>query len=160
NPTGTSWSYDTGSGVAANSSDFTAGNPPAPEGAQVGFLQGGGSFRQVVGGWLAGTYKLTFDAAQRGNIQASPQDFRVLVDNTIVGTFIPAGSDYATLMTDAFTVATGTHTITFQGLDSAGGDNTAFIDRVQVVAAGPAWVSPFGLEAGASATLTLVVRPT
>ena len=35
----------------------------------------------------------------------------------------------------AFTVAAGTHTIAFQSLDSAGGDNTAFIDAVRVALA-------------------------
>ena len=32
----------------------------------------------------------------------------------------------------AFTVAAGAHTITFQGVDTAGGDNTAFVDDVSV----------------------------
>jgi hypothetical protein len=32
---------------------------------------------------------------------------------------------------------TGSHTITFQGLDTAGGDNTAFLDNVQMVSVGP-----------------------
>ena len=74
---------------------------------------------------------MTFSAAQRANFQASRQDFRVLVDGVVVGTFTPSGTSYSNL-TAAFTVAAGSHTITFQGLDSAGGDNTAFIDNVQL----------------------------
>jgi hypothetical protein len=31
-----------------------------------------------------------------------------------------------------FTVGAGSHTITFQGLDSAGGDNTTFIDSIMI----------------------------
>ncbi len=75
---------------------------------------------------------LTFTAAQRANWQASRQDFRVLVDGVVVGTFTPSGTSYQCFTTSAFTVAAGSHTITFQGLDSAGGDNTAFVDSVAV----------------------------
>jgi hypothetical protein len=131
-PTGAPWSYSGSAGVAGNGSGFTAGNPNAPEGTQVAFLQMTGSFTQVVAGLAAGSYELTFDAAQRGNWQASQQDFRVLVDGSVVGTFTPSGTTYATYTTAAFTVAAGAHTITFQGLDSAGGDNTAFVDAVQL----------------------------
>ena len=80
----------------------------------------------------AGTYRLTFQAAQRGNFQTSRQDFRVLVDGAAVGTFTPAGTAYQQFTTAAFTVGAGARTITFQGLDSAGGDNTAFIDDVRL----------------------------
>ena len=75
---------------------------------------------------------ITFDAAQRGNFQASRQDFKVLVDGAVVGTFTPTGTSYQGYITAAFTVAAGSHTITFQGLDTAGGDNTAFVDDVSV----------------------------
>ena len=66
--------------------------PAGPEGAQVAFLQGTGSFTETVSNWTAGSYVLTFDAAQRGNDQASRQDFSVLVDGTVVGTFTPSGT--------------------------------------------------------------------
>ena len=53
----------------------------------------------------------------------------MLIDGKVVGTFTPSSTSYQSYSTDAFSVAgTGAHTITFQGLDSAGGDNTAFID--------------------------------
>ena len=130
-PVGTPWTFTGGAGVAGNGSGFTAGNPNAPEGTQVGFLQQTGSFSQAVTGLAAGTYQLSFSAAQRANFQASRQDFRVLVDGVAVGTFTPSGTGYSSL-TATFTVAAGSHTITFQGLDSAGGDNTAFIDNVQL----------------------------
>ena len=83
-----------------------------------------------VSNWAAGTYVLTFNAAQRGNNQASRQDFRVLVDGVVVGTFTPSGTSYQSFSTAAFNITAGSHTITFQGLNSAGGDNTAFIDAV------------------------------
>ena len=59
-PTGTAWSFAGGAGIAANGSGFTAGNPPAPEGSQVAFLQETGSFSQTVTGWATGSYTLTF----------------------------------------------------------------------------------------------------
>ena len=120
-PTGSPWEFTGGAGISGNNSGFTSGNPPAPEGSQVAFLQGTGSFTQSVTGWVAGTYVLTFDAAQRANWQASRQNFQVLVDGNIVGTFTPSGTNYATYTTQPFTVSVGSHTITFQGLDSAGG---------------------------------------
>jgi hypothetical protein len=149
-PTGTAWTYAGMAGVSANGSGFTAGNPNAPEGGQVGFLQGAGAFSQAVAGWAAGTYQISFAAAQRANVQASRQDFQVLVDGAVVGTFTPAGTAYASYTTAAFTVTAGLHTIAFQGLDSAGGDNTAFLDNVQVAQAvsAPA-VSDAGFESPA-----------
>jgi hypothetical protein len=130
-PVGTAWTFAGNAGISGNGSGFTSGNPNAPEGTQVGFLQTTGSFSQTVAGMAAGTYRLTFSAAQRANAQASRQDFRVLVDGVAVGTFTPSGTGYSNL-TATFTVSAGSHTIAFQGLDSAGGDNTAFVDNVQM----------------------------
>jgi hypothetical protein len=130
-PIGIPWAFAGSAGISGNGSGFTSGNPNAPEGAQVAFLQGGGSFSQAVN-LAAGTYRVAFQAAQRGNFQASRQDFQVLVDGAVVGTFTPAGTSYAGFTTAAFTLAAGSHTIAFVGLDSAGGDNTAFIDDVQL----------------------------
>ena len=69
-PSGSAWTFSGSSGISGNNSGFTAGNPSAPQGSQVAFLQGTGSFSQTVSGWAAGSYVITFDAAQRDNIQA------------------------------------------------------------------------------------------
>jgi hypothetical protein len=134
-PTGTAWSFAGTAGVAANGSGFTDGNPPAPEGAQVAFLQETGSFSQRVADWAAGSYAITFDAAQRGG--RSHQNFEVLVDGTVVGTLKPTGTSYQTYTTAAFTLTAGAHTIEFLGLNTAGGDNTAFVDAISVATAMP-----------------------
>ena len=131
-PAGSAWTFSGSAGISANGSGFTWANPPAPEGSQVAFLQGNGSFSQSVAGWAAGTYTLSFEAAQRANYQASQQDFEVLVDGVVISTFTPSGTSYQSYTTAAFTVSAGSHTITFQGLDSAGGDNTAFVDEIAV----------------------------
>ena len=94
-----------------------------------------GGFNQVVTGMTAGSYVLSFDAAQRGNYGTSRENFEVLVDGTVVGTFTPTGTRYAVYTTVAFTVTAGAHTITFQGLDSVGGDNTAFLDEIELASA-------------------------
>src|SRR5262249_59740517 len=120
-PTGTPWSYSGSAGAADNGSGFTSGNPAAPEGRQVGFLQMTGSFSQAAT-LAAGSYQITFQAAQRGNFNQGGQDFRVLVDGVVVGTFKPGTAGYAGFTTAAFTVAAGAHTITFAGPGSAGGD--------------------------------------
>ena len=62
----------------------------------------------------------------------------MLVDGIAVGTFVTPNTSYHQFTTPAFTVAAGTHTITFQGLDTAGGDNSVFIDAVQVILASAA----------------------
>lgn len=130
--TGAPWIFSGGSGIAGNGSGFTASNPGAPEGTQVAFVQMNGSASQTVTNWSAGTYTIHFQAAQRGKYNASSEDFRVLLDGQVVGTFRPSGSIYANYTTAAFTVGAGPHTIMFQGLNSNGGDNTALIDSVLI----------------------------
>jgi len=120
-----------GSGITANANDFTRANPPAPDGAQVAFLQGQGSFAQAVC-FPAGTYTLSFQAAQRGSINVGGQDFQVLVDGKVVGRFDPAGAAYREYTTRQWTVTAGRHVVQFQGLCGRGGDNTAFIDAVRI----------------------------
>ena len=132
-PTGSAWTFSGTSGISGNHSGFTSGNPPAPQGVQVAFLQKTGSITQTVAGWAAGTYVLTFDAAQRANGGLSLQDFNVLIDGKVVATFTPSGTSYQSYSTAAFTVTAGTHTISFQGLNSAGGDNTALLDDLTIV---------------------------
>src|SRR5207302_765710 len=75
---GSAWTFGgspgSGSGLSANGSAFTRGNPDAPQGSQVAFLQGRGSFSQAVAGWAAGSYRLSFLAARRA-IYSGTQDF-------------------------------------------------------------------------------------
>ena len=145
-PTGSPWAFSGSSGISGNNSGFTSGNPPAPQGSQVAFLQETGSFTQTVADWAAGSYVLTFDAARRGNFGVSQENFNVLIDGKIVGTFTPSGTSYQSYSTAAFTVTAGPLTITFQGLDSAGGDNTAFLDQVAVAPASTSSIGDPGFE--------------
>jgi streptogramin lyase len=127
-PTGTPWTYTGSSGLAANNSGITSGNPPAPAGTQVGFIQQTGKISQTIN-LAAGTYNVNFAAAQRAG---NNQRIEVLVDSQVVGIFTPAGTSYSTLTTGPFTVTGGPHTLAFVGLNPNGGDNTALIDGVAV----------------------------
>ena len=120
--------------MTVNSSGLTFDNPVAPEGVQVGYIQGGAesTISQTIQNWAAGTYRVAFLAAQRGNFQFSSQVFQVLIDGQVVGVFEPNGTNYETYATPLFTVAAGTHTVTFQGIDPDGGDNTVLLDAVAI----------------------------
>jgi uncharacterized repeat protein (TIGR01451 family) len=140
-PPASPWVFVGQAGVSGNGSGFTSGNPSAPQGSQVAFLQKAGSFSQQVT-LAAGTYILSFSAAQRATYQSSSQTFQVTIDGVGVATFTPSGSAYAAFSTHGFTVAAGVHTIAFVGLNPNGGDNTVFIDQAAVAAA-PAPPSQF-----------------
>jgi hypothetical protein len=146
-PTGAIWTFTGNAGEAGNHSGFTNGNPNAPQGTQVGFLQGTGSFSQTIAGWTAGFYQINFQAAQRAG---NHQNFYVLVDGNSFGNFAPAGSSYASYSVSTLFLTAGTHTVTFQGVDRAGGDNTAFIDAVTITA------SPVGVDIEGQPTNTVL----
>src|SRR5262249_20176351 len=87
-PVASPWSWAGQAGVSGNGSGFTSGNPNAPQGSQVVFLQNTGSFSQAVT-LSAGSYVVTFSASQRATYQDSSQTFQVQIDGTVVGTFTP-----------------------------------------------------------------------
>ncbi|MBA4065581.1 MAG: hypothetical protein C0501_18080 [Isosphaera sp.] len=132
-PAGGPWAFSESAGVSGNGSGFTGGNPSAPQGAQVAFLQGQSSVGQAV--FLApGTYELTFRAAQRGNANPDgPQTVRAGLAGT-TRTFTPAGTDYQAF-TGTFTVAAaGTYSLVLDG--TVGGDSTAFLDDIMLAKVG------------------------
>jgi hypothetical protein len=142
NPTGASWAFAGTSGIAGNGSLYTSANPNAPQGTQVAFLeQANASISQQVT-LVGGTDEISFSAAQRSG-DPGPQNFEVLVDGTVVANVTPTATAYASYLTNAFTISSGIHTIQFLSLNSAGGDNTALIDNVGIVAiALPSYISP------------------
>lgn len=134
-PTGTSWIFAGGTGVAGNSSAFTNGNPAAPEGSQVAFIQGGGPYiSQMLSSFRTGvSYSVSFKAAQRGNCcNAGGLDIDVYLDSTLLGSFKPAGATYTDMSTAPFTTTAGPHVLKFVGRNSSGGDNTALLDSVSI----------------------------
>jgi len=133
NPSGGIWTFagasPNGSGLIANGSAFS--NPNALQGTQAAFVQENGSIRQTVSGLITGTnYTISFLAAERpGNAQS----WNVTVNGAVIASFNPESSatsyvDY----TATFTATAATETLAFVGTDLAGGDNTIFIDDVQI----------------------------
>jgi hypothetical protein len=116
--------------VAGNGGYFTSGNPNAPEGVQVAFVQGASSsFSQAID-FSTGTYSLTFQAAQRA--VDGGETFNVLVDGQVVGSFHPGGASYSTFTTNHFALSAGSHTIEFLGAGGAGSKQTALIDNLRL----------------------------
>src|SRR5262249_12112022 len=129
-PAGSPWTFAGPAGLASNGSAFN--NPTAPGGTQVAFLQRTtgsqiSSISQAVN-LAAGAYSLTLLAAHAPGKQ---QTVQVEEDGTIVATVAPQGSQFAFYGTNPFTVTAGSHTIQFSGLNP-GGDNTAFVDQIQI----------------------------
>ncbi len=153
-PTGSAWSFSGSAGLAGNGSGFTSGNPNAPQGSQVAFLQETGTISQVVDFAAAGSYLISVSAAQRGNFGTSNEEVQVLVDGTVVGTITPASTSYATYTTASFNVTAGSHTITFVGVDPTGADYTAFLDQVSIDNVSPTGFSAASLVVSAPSTAT------
>ena len=126
----TVWAFSGNSGISGNGTNFTSGNPNAPEGTQVAFLQNTGSFSQTISGFTDGIYSFSFEAAQRGNF-GDAQEFMVSLDGTSLGSFAPESFTYEAMTTDSVAVTAGSHTLTFTGMSETG-DQTAFIDAVSV----------------------------
>ncbi|BCU78382.1 hypothetical protein llg_30970 [Luteolibacter sp. LG18] len=144
NPAGASWTFTPssatgGSGISANGSGFTAGNPAAPQGSQVAFIQKAGSVSQTLAGLVPGTvYTVSFAAANRGTSSYNgPQSWKVTIDGTTVADY-PAGSvgtSYADFSA-TFTATAASQVLAFTGTQSAN-DRTVFIDRVAVTSSTP-----------------------
>ena len=120
-PTGTAWSFSGTAGVAGNGSGFTSGNPNAPQGSQVAFLQKTGTISQVVNFYPRPAPTRSASAPPSGATTApATRRSKVEVDGTVVDTFTPASTRYTTYTTASFNVTAGSHTITFVGVDPTG----------------------------------------
>ncbi len=133
-PSGSPWQFTALAGISTNGSGVTAGNPNAPGGSQVGFIMNAGSMSYSLD-LDAGTYDLSFQAAQRAHDQTQAQQIEVLVDGAAVGLDTPSGTAYTLFETSNFTVAAGVHTIEFLGMSPPSGESTALIDQVVLAAA-------------------------
>jgi hypothetical protein len=126
-PTGSGigWTFSPNSGIAGNGSRFNNGS--APDGTQVGFIQGASTITQTLS-LNAGSYTLSFQASSRWGV---PQPIKVTIDGTQIGSLISPASTSFTAVSIPFSVATtGAHTLTFTGTENA--DKTTFIDAIQL----------------------------
>jgi hypothetical protein len=153
-PTNSNWTFGTTTGIAANGSTYTKQNPDAPEGTQVGFIQGNNnSISQTVALRAGVIYQITFYAAERAT-DTGTQPVEVLVGPaggslTAVGTATPVSSTYARHTYYYTATATGSYTFQFTGLTAAGSDNMALIDDVRVVGSAQGRRTVVGAGAGA-----------
>ncbi|MEA2998624.1 MAG: hypothetical protein QOK17_457 [Sphingomonadales bacterium] len=136
-PTVTGVTFSGGAGVQGNGSAWGFAN--APDGSQTGFLQTGsvgGSIAFAVSGLTPGaSYQARFSIAQRTN-WGGVATVTVSFNGTPIGSFTPASSAFAQVMTASFTAGPATGTLTFS-VPAGTGDNSAAIDAVSLVA-GPA----------------------
>jgi len=102
-PVGGSWTFSgdgsspTGSGLCGNGSAF--GNPNAPQGTQVAFLQAQGTISQPISGLIPGTtYTVTFSGGQRSG---NAQTWDVKMDDVVIASCKPATG--ATIVSDEVT---------------------------------------------------------
>lgn len=129
NPTGGSWSFRQNSGICGNGSAF--GAPTAPEGTQVGFLQGASDITQFVS-LPAGTYKLSCYTACRGE-GSFDQALEIYVNDIKVGeTIYPRTIAFVKGESATFTVGEGIHLIEMRTINNA--DKTIFLDEIKIVA--------------------------
>jgi hypothetical protein len=136
-PVGASWRFGgaagAGSGVASNGSELTAGNPAAPQGTQVAFLQGDST---DLGGLVPGkTYAISVKAAQRANTPGGQlgQTFSMRINDVAIGDFAPAqwATSYRTYSAK-FVASAAFASLSFKGTNLRGGDNTLLLDQVTI----------------------------
>ncbi|MCE9667879.1 hypothetical protein LY474_08660 [Myxococcus stipitatus] len=125
-PTGSGWTFVNGAGLSRNGTAFTSGNPNAPQGAQVMFLQGVAAATRTIH-LPAGYYVFGFAAAQRGNL-ASTQRVELRIDGATVLGVTPAGATYQRFTTGPVLLASGAHAVELHGTNPQGTDSTAFVD--------------------------------
>jgi hypothetical protein len=124
-----------GNGLTAPNSPF---NPPSFGGlpfSQAAFLQNANSsVSQAVGGFVAGSYTLTFYLGSRydsGGGDDGDQTVAALIDGGVIGTWALTSFTPFTLETASFTIdTTGSHSLEFMGLNP--GDHTAFLSDVSI----------------------------
>lgn len=146
------WTFSSGSGVAANGSGF--GNPAAPEGDQVAFVQSTGSLDQSFA-LAPGRYRISFKAAQRDYLGVNAQQLELRLDGAVLATIKPAGASFASYTTQSFLLGAGTHQLRIAGLPPPSGDHTAFLDAVEIqslAAIAKSWADPAAWQGGAVPT--------
>jgi hypothetical protein len=123
--------------IASNSPWTTPSETPGYFGNQVAGIQFTGSISQTFAATGTGAFDVTWLDTGRPNYAV--QDYTVSVLNDATTSIVSSetltvtpGANFNPESLVADLVAGDTYTLTFQGLDSGGGDATAFIDNVDV----------------------------
>ncbi len=156
-PSGTAWNYLSGSGITYLPSDWDHGRT-APDLNQVAFIQGSTATLSQTFSASAGSYTLSFIDAGRPNFGPYGGDttYQVLVNNVVIQTLSTTSGQGFSLETFNISLLTGINSLEFRmiSVNGAGhnGDDSAFIDKVSIVAvpeagsvvAGALLLLPFG----------------
>jgi hypothetical protein len=153
-PTGATWAFSGTAGIAANGSSL--GNPAAAAGSQAAYVQGTGSFSEVVN-FSGGMADLTFGAAS-----TSTESVQVLIDGKAVYGGSGLGKGYVLQRTAVFDTGAspGPHTVTFTGTGKSGSVfvsnvvaetiNGMFNSNIQDISSTSqseaAWAAAFGIQ--------------
>lgn len=133
-PSTFNWIYNGAAGLEGNGGPLGGAN--APSGAQVAFLQGIsgkqlGNVGQQISVATAGSYQVSFSAAQRAGYGVQP--ISVSVDGSAVATLTPSSTAFATYATPTFNLSAGLHNIVFSAtVIGSGKDADSFIDAVNL----------------------------
>lgn len=131
------WTNSGGVAVQRNGSAWAA--TTAPEGVQTAVLQGVGNLSTTVNAPSPGPYTLSFKAAAR-TVWGGLQTLNVSVNGAVVYSVTPTSGSFAQFHT-TFNLSAGAQTIVFSGMN--GGDNSAFIDDVQLTVSGGVGISTY-----------------
>ncbi len=121
------WTFNASAGVQQVGSAWQSYMPP--QGVQAAFLQGPSSSISQSITLPAGSYTIRFLASQRSAVGGA-QAIKVYYDSTQIESVTSIPVNWTPYVTSSFTSTGGSHTITFNGVNS--GDSTAFIDEVQI----------------------------
>ena len=133
----TIWNFTGTAGIAGSGSIYTKNNP-APVGTQVAFLQDTGKISQSVTLTAGNVYAVSFSVAQQllDDGSVSNQTLQVKLGDKVIGNFSTNGTSqggYVLFTSNAFKVdTTGVYSLSIDGTNLNGGDNTALINNVQV----------------------------
>ena len=157
------WLFSGQSGLSDNGSGFTSGNPGAPEGSQVAFLQhssgNSGTISQDFTA-SAGAYVLEFDAARRANSNDLPK-FQVVVDGVVQAIVETPNTSYTHHTVAVQITSDGPHTLSLVSLRGNDADETTLLDNISLTGAntnfaGSVATNDSDADAGAVLTYALI----
>ena len=132
NPGGGVWSFFGGAGFSKNNSGFTSGNPGAPQGQQIMFLQGTGRASRNVSVAQTGFYRIRLQAARRGNMPNQRQNVGIRIDGISLGEIPVLSTSYTNVYSLAIYLTAGNHSIELRATRPVAGDHTAFVDALHL----------------------------
>jgi hypothetical protein len=132
------WTYDGGAGLINTSGGSNAwyGNSPpsGSDGIQFAFVQGSGTLSQTFISSVAGSASINWLAGGRPDFGPynGAQQYDVFLNSSPIGTFSTTSGQAFAVTTGTGLLTVGSNTLSFKGAGL--GDNTAFVDDVNVAA--------------------------